>query len=120
MNTYQPRSLQVETAYQEYAAHNDVSQLSYSTNEILKSFEHWVIIPNKFPYDNIASLNHLLVSKEPLTSLCEASPEVKAEYESIIEKLSNDNQYHALIQNFTQSTTVTKQFHVHLIKWQNS
>jgi len=71
MNT--PRHTKTEEAYQEfkkeYTADPSVLQsFNFDNEKILREFEHWILIENRFPYDRMARTNDMLVSKRPLQS----------------------------------------------------
>lgn len=120
MTQYRPRSDAMQAAYEEFAHQTNQDSFSFGPEEIIAEFTHWVIIKNRFPYDNMVQTNHLLISKKPITSLAEASEAIKTEYEVIIGSLTNDGSYDALIQNFPKTTTIKAQYHVHLVEWHNS
>lgn len=120
MTHYRPRSTAMQAAYDEFARSVQDDTFSFVPEDIKREFTHWVIIENRFPYDNMVRTNHLLVSKEPIVSLTEAPMTIKTEYEEIIQLLIDENAYDALIQNFPKTTTVKAQYHVHLVEWHNS
>ena len=91
-----------------------------TAEKIIKEFEFWVIIENRFPYDNMADTNHLLISKKPLETLSEASEATRKEYEEVVESVAKEGFYDARIENFPKVTTVKSQHHIHLVKWHNT
>ena len=119
MQPYNPRSDRSQAAYNEEIAGRK-ADFDLSKETILEEFEHWVIIENRFPYDNIARINHLLVSKEPISSIIVADQVVKNEYDFIMSQLASSDDYDAYIENFPKATTVKTHHHLHLIAWHNS
>lgn len=117
MTHYQPRSAKVQAEYEAFKNAKAVDAFVYESHEVVREFTHWLIIQNRFPYDNMVRINHLLISREPLTSPLQADTAVKTEFEAIIQELTDQHDYDALIQNFPKTTTVKTQFHVHLVKW---
>lgn len=117
MTIYQPRSEAVRAEYEAFAANNPSDYFEFADEEVVHEYEHWVIIKNRFPYDNIAAINHLLVSREPIELLIQAPEAVRTEYENIVHNLAHLERYDAIIQNLPGATTVRAQYHVHLIKW---
>lgn len=120
MTNYKPRSHESQTAYEEFVKTNSSESFNLADETVVQEFEHWTIIENRFPYDNMAHVNHLLVSKKPLQSAHAAPNNIKEEFESIIESLVNEEFYDARIENFPQVTTVKTQYHIHLVKWHNT
>lgn len=120
MQPYQPRSQVVEDRYRAFIKNCSSEMFDLATETIIREFAHWVIIENRFPYDNIARINHLLVSREPLVSIHDTSANVRNEYDHILQTLATEELYDACIENFPRSASVKKHRHVHLIAWHNS
>ena len=119
MTPYQPRSAQTQRAYEHYVAEHGHS-FDLTKEAVVREFDHWLIIENRFPYDNMTRINHLLVSREPLASVHTAAQMIKDEYDAIIAALANERVYDACIENFPSASTVRTHHHVHLVAWHNS
>ena len=120
-----PRHTKTEEEYQEFKKQlNDDSSLLESFNfddeTVLREFNYWIIIENRFPYDRMARTNDMLVSKRPLQSLYDASQEERDEYETIMKLLAKENFYDACMENFPKIKSVKRYVHIHLIRWHNS
>lgn len=89
---------------------------TYNLDEesILKEFTHWVVIPNKFPYDLIAEDHHLLVPRRTFSELSDATEEEYKELQEI--KLTLGNDYSFLLESLHKQATVARHLHFHLIK----
>ena len=85
--------------------------------ENLKEYKYWVIKENRFPYDEICELSHLLIPKrivatyrelntEELSDLQEIKEDIRSKYDCILESLSRGN------------PSISKHFHFHLFKWE--
>lgn len=82
----------------------------------LIQFKYWKIVENEFPYDAIASVNHMLVLKRKekfdwrLLSEQELLEYRDLQYGYIQEK------YDVIYENLPASQTVPGRFHIHLLK----
>ncbi len=123
MNT--PRHTKTEEAYQEfkkeYTADPSVLQsFNFDNEKILREFEHWILIENRFPYDRMARTNDMLVSKRPLQSRYDGTDTEQTEYDTIMKLLAQENFYDAYMENFPKIKSVKKYVHIHLIRWHNT
>lgn len=123
MNT--PRHPKTEKAYQEFKKEHteDLSVLqsfNFDNETILREFEYWVLIENRFPYDRMARTNDMLVSKRPLQSHYDGTDAEQAEYDTIMKTLAAENFYDAYMENFPKIKSVKKFVHIHLIRWHNT
>jgi len=120
-----PRQTKTEEAYQEFKKelNGDTSLLesfNFDNEIILREFDHWVIIKNRFPYDKMARTNDMLVSKQPLSSRHDGTREEQSEYETIMRLLAEEDFYDAYMENFPKIKSVKRYVHVHLIQWHNT
>jgi hypothetical protein len=92
----------------------------FKEESILREFTHWVIIKNRFPYDNVAKVNDMLVSKRPIGRHYDGTKDEEDEYHAILKLLAKEGYYDALIENFPSTKSVKKFAHTHLILWRNS
>jgi diadenosine tetraphosphate (Ap4A) HIT family hydrolase len=79
----------------------------------ITEFEHWRIIANKFPYDRIAEVHHMIVSKRHATDE-EIAPEEWREYQSLKTGYINDT-YGYIIEPTRQKKSLPGHSHLHLI-----
>lgn len=81
--------------------------------EILHTFTYWHIIPNSYPYDNIAEVHHMLIPKRH-TVESRLTPNELQELVSI--KESHIHTVYEYIMEATHSCkSVPNHFHLHLI-----
>ena len=122
VNMLNPRKIETQAAYEQFKKKHakDTKRLhvfDLSEEKIIKEFKHWVIIENRFPYDEMVATNHMLVSRRPIASHYESNEDEQAEYHTIIQTLCKEGFYDALIENFPKVRSVTKFAHTHLIVW---
>jgi hypothetical protein len=119
-----PRSDASHKDYTEFKAqHNNTDRLGtfdFTEETIIREFTHWVIIKNRFPYDNVAKVNDMLVSRKPIGRHYDGTEEEEREYHDILKLLAQEDYYDALIENFPSTKSVKKFAHTHLIIWSNS
>jgi hypothetical protein len=81
----------------------------------IKSFNHWVIVPNEFPYDAIATTSHLLFTKRtvPFDWTLLNTDELE-ELESLRKTYLNEH-YDLIWENLPKGQTVPGHFHLHVL-----
>ncbi len=82
-------------------------------NSLVKQFEHWVVVRNRFPYDLIADVNDMLVTKRHTTFECLNAEELK-EYGEIKTGFIERN-YHIILESLANGRSFPHHFHVNLI-----
>lgn len=91
---------------------------SHFTNwqdELIKEFNLWVIIINQFPYDAVASVSHMIITKREVGFDWDLlTKEEREEYE-LIKKTYLAEHYDAIWENLPKGATVAHHFHLHLI-----
>ena len=86
--------------------------------EPIEKFIYWKIIPNNFPYDQIATQNDMLV---PLRHAVgdELSREEKDEFENL-KRVYVREKYDSMMENTPRTMTKPSHFHIHLLKLKRS
>lgn len=85
------------------------------TKPVIKEFERWFIVDNDFPYDAIATVNHMIFTKREVPFRWELlSNEERAEYEEIKRTYISDN-YDVVYENLPSGQTKSGHFHLHLL-----
>ena len=108
---------------EKYRAHKeatgDFSRFIFDleNEEIVKDFESWVVIRNKFPYDGVTRTHHMLVPKRYFATPREMNAEERRELEEI--KLSFGEEYDGLFENLSHKRSVPSHFHIHLFSWKH-
>jgi len=77
-----------------------------------KMFTFWKIMPNDFPYDNIAKKHDMLVPLRHVTD-AELTTDELTEFSHI--KASLQNEYDYFLEGTTRNKSIPKHFHLHLI-----
>ncbi len=105
------RKPESEKKYQEEK--KSISGCPFCTEEVIHSWKNWSLVPNKYPYDLVASKHDLLILKSHRP---EPNKEELAELEEI-KKMKFTSEYHCLIENFVQRQSVPGHFHIHIIRY---
>ncbi len=120
MNT--PRLPETEKRYLAFLKKNHEAQqngaiFTLENEVVLREFTNWIIIENRFPYDGMAKVNHMLIPRDPVTDFYTAPAALQDEYHAIRRLLSEEAYYDAIIENFPRSRSVTRHTHSHLVVW---
>lgn len=80
--------------------------------EIIKTFTHWKITVNEFPYDLIAQTHHMIF---PIAHVAEEdiSPEAWQEFREI--KKDYIQLYDMIIEGTSRMKSIPEHYHLHLI-----
>ena len=114
---YGPRTKETHERYQE------VKQARLHTSEgcqlckeqSLLEFTHWRIIHAGFPYDRIADVHDLLLTKAHKTEL-ELTEEERTELQEIKLGGALDEHYAVVWENLKDYQSIPAHFHLHLLK----
>lgn len=91
--------------------------LDWTQTTIIREYDYWAIIANDFPYDTIFTTHDLLLPKRHFAFIRDATDAERHEYYRIKKELDQEGNYESLIENFSNSRSVEKHFHVHLVDW---
>jgi diadenosine tetraphosphate (Ap4A) HIT family hydrolase len=78
----------------------------------IDGFVHWRIIPNKFPYDRVAAVHHMIVPRRHVTDT-ELTQDEQNELMTI--KHSRLHEYQYLLETTNITKSVPAHYHLHLI-----
>ncbi len=81
----------------------------------LKKFKHWVIIPNDFPYDAIATTNHLLFTRRKVAFSWDLLTKDEIDELNHLKKTYIADNYDAIWENLPSGQTVPGHFHLQLL-----
>ena len=82
---------------------------------LVKEFNHWAIIENKYPYDAIAKVSHILLTKREVPFKWDLlSKEELDEFNEIKSKYLPDN-YDLIWENLPSGQTVPVHFHLNVL-----
>ena len=85
--------------------------------EILHETEHWVVIPNRFPYDNVFTKHNMIVPKRVFARENEMTVEELNDLEGLKDTL--DAEYDGIMENLMGGRSVNKHYHLHLLRWKD-
>jgi diadenosine tetraphosphate (Ap4A) HIT family hydrolase len=117
-----PRTVASQVAYNEFKAGRATTseKFDFADETIIKEYQYWYIIKNRFPYDTMVRINDMLVSKRAVSTFKELNQAELAEYDTIIDEISAGATYDAKIENFPHVQSVSQHVHVHLVCWHNT
>jgi diadenosine tetraphosphate (Ap4A) HIT family hydrolase len=81
--------------------------------EAIEQFKYWKIITNKFPYDRVSEVHHMMVPNRHVTEY-ELTKEEKAELLEIKHAYINDT-YIFMLEAMQRHKSIPAHFHLHLI-----
>jgi hypothetical protein len=81
--------------------------------EAIEQFKYWKIITNKFPYDRVSEVHHMMVPNRHVTEY-ELTEEEKAELLEIKHAYINDT-YIFMLEAMQRHKSIPAHFHLHLI-----
>jgi len=100
--------------YKEYLElRNSDSPCPLCNKELVKDFNFWKVIDNKFPYDKIAKIHHMLIPKRHAQEK-ELNSEEIDELSHIKESYINP-MYDWIIEPTSKNKSIPDHFHLHLI-----
>lgn len=112
------RTPEGEKKYNEYKlAGGLTTECNLCTKEAVKTFQYWKICENTFPYDQIASIHHILI---PLrhTKEYELTQEEIAELQELKGGVVNDG-YDFILEATSKTKSIPNHFHLHLVTVKN-
>ena len=117
-----PRKQETEEQYQAFktakvVAGEDLTEFKLEDETILREFDAWLIIENRFPYDAMTSVNHLLIPRDQHGDFYSLPAAMQDEYHQIRRLLAEEQFYDAVVENFPRSQSVTRHTHAHLVRW---
>lgn len=105
----QRRTPATEAIYQE--ALKNGRRADFVTREAIEEFDHWKIVENGFPYDNIATRSHILVPKRQVAFAVDLNEEEIAE----LNQLKSTLTYEIIWENLGNARSVMYHYHLHLL-----
>ena len=81
----------------------------------LKTFDHWVIIPNKFPYDAIAAISHQIFTKRTVKFDWDLLTKEEIAELTHLKKTYIADKYDVVWENLPSGQTAPGHFHLHLL-----
>lgn len=82
---------------------------------LVKEFEHWVIIENKYPYDAIAKVSHLILTKRKVAFDWNLINKEEMEEFSKLRSSYLAENYDLIWENLPRGQTIPGHFHLHLL-----
>jgi len=115
--THSPETMKIyfETEEKRKVHPEDFKPFNAFEQPIIKGFEHWFIIDNDFPYDAIATVNHMLFTKRKVPFQWELlTDEERSEFDEIKRTYIADK-YDVVYKNLPKGQTKPGHFHLRLL-----
>jgi hypothetical protein len=93
---------------------------SPTEKDAVKIFDHWMIIPNDFPYDAITDQHDMLFTRRPVVFDWDLLTQQELDELHIIKKTYIADTYDVFYENLPRGRTVPGHFHLHLLKLRRS
>jgi len=108
-----------KTALRSMAMHTKYITMPQDKNFIKNSpaileFKEWRVINNRFPYDTIAKVHHLLVPKRQFVNMLDMNEYERAELDGLLAHELGET-YDMIAYNFPKNQSVKSWLHYHLI-----
>lgn len=110
-----PSILRTRKTYAKYLAGNR-GEKAFESLPIVRSFKHWLIVGNEFPYDRIASRHDMLIPRRKIKDVFQLSVMETAELKRIMKNINTQKRYDAILLAFPWSRTVRTRLHFHLLR----
>jgi len=89
----------------------------FENETVLRETEHWFVIPNKFPYDNVFVKHHLIVPKRVFARENDMTVEELNDLETLKNIL--DGECDGIMENLMGGRSVNKHYHLHVFRWKD-
>jgi len=113
------RSPETQKAYDEYTekySGNGKDHFADWEDRVINEYNHWVIISNLFPYDKVAQLSHLLITKRIIPfEWRKLNKKELAELKKIKKEIRY--KYDCLLEDLPSVASIPTHFHLHLLKF---
>jgi hypothetical protein len=108
------RNFTLRTEESELAYANSKEKKSLDQEDKIREWDFWYLINNRFPYDTVAEVHHLLLprSGRPMRELHNNEWD---NFYDIIDELGND--YSVMMWNFPRQQSVKNLLHYHLVRY---
>jgi len=107
------RTLKTHSDYELHCAKSHSKACYLCSAPSIKAYKHWRIIENQFPYDEVATMNNMVVSLRHAKE-DDLTPDEKAEYQRI--KADLHDEYDMIVENTHKQKSIPGHFHLHLLK----
>ena len=82
---------------------------------LVKKYTHWVILKNRYPYDRLFEVSHMLA---PIRHAATESDLTVAEISELRNiKLGKILKYHMIVENIGKRSSIKNHFHLHLLRF---
>ncbi len=112
------RTIKTNAKYKEYCKNYDGSgedHFSDWNKRLVREYKYWAIIENLFPYDKVANVSHILITKRLVLFDWNMLNEEEIKEFNLIKK-DISNEYDCVVENLPLHKSIQLHFHVHVLK----
>lgn len=112
------RSDETQIKYEQYLLNKPKDNCPFCElkRDIIKEYNYWIIMENKFPLDEFWVVSHILAPKEHVKEFHLLSGIAQMEFKKIKKYLNNNKYYDHIMEDLPRNRTIPKHFHYHLLK----
>lgn len=107
------RTKETHELYEEHKRNGHLDTCPLCVAEVIMQFRNWKIINNKFPYDRVSDVHHMMITNRHITEH-ELTTEEKDELLEIKHTYVNDT-YIFMIEAMPRHKSIPAHFHLHLV-----
>jgi len=107
------RTLETHARYERHRKSSDFPKCFLCEASPLKKFKYWKVVENQFPYDEVATMSHMVVSLRHAPEE-ELTPAEIREYKKV--KNECHENYDIIIENTRKQKSIPSHHHLHLLQ----
>jgi len=107
------RTKKTQKIYVDYVTNKyDHHCIFCAKDDLIKEYEHWILVENKYPYDAIFSTHNMLAPKAHVTERTKLYKDEIEELDELLQELD----YDMCILNKKKRRSIPQHYHLHLVK----
>lgn len=111
------RTQEMMNKYMEYSQSKNQNEKPFENinNTTIATFNNWIIIENRFPYDAIASTSHMLITKREVPFDWKLLTKEELDELTYLKETYINEHYDILWENLSKGRTIPGWFHLHIL-----
>lgn len=117
LNQVTLRTPENQKRYMEFLKNKYQGNCIFCAKDLLvKEFDLWILLKNRFPYDRVYKNHYLLAPKRHVEELYQLTPEEHTELDKIFDEIPHNQ----VILNRRSDRSIPRHFHFHLVTIKSS